>query len=72
MDTFYFLCCLWHSYFQNFAYLALVGLSCGLWDIVPRLGIESGLPGLGVQSYSTRNSREFWIFIFLLVSIFLF
>ena len=72
MDTFYFFMLSVAFLFSNFAYLAVVGLSCGLWDVVPRLGIESGLPGLGMQSYSTRNSREFWIFIFLLVSVFLF
>ena len=45
-------------FFLNiFIYLAVLGpscgmqsLSCGLWDIVPRPGIEPGPPALGAQS----------------------
>lgn len=35
-----------------FIYLAVPGLSCGMWDIVPRSGIEPGPPTFGVWSLS--------------------
>ena len=31
-----------------FIYLAVLGLSCRMWDLVPRLGIEPRPPVLGV------------------------
>ena len=31
-------------------YLAVSGLSCSMWDLVPWPGIEPGPPALGAQS----------------------
>ena len=33
-------------------------LSCGMWDLVPRPGIEPGPPALGAQSLSHWTARE--------------
>ena len=33
-------------------------LSCGLWDLVPWLGIELGSPALGAQSLNPWTTRE--------------
>ena len=48
-----------------FIYLAVLGLSCGLWtlrcgmwDLVPRPGIEPKLHAWGVQSLSHCTTRE--------------
>ena len=38
-----------------FVYLAAPGLSCGIWDLVPRLGIEAGPPALGVWVSATGS-----------------
>ena len=36
-------------------------LSCGMWDLVPRAGIELGAPALGAQSlHHHGSSRVFW------------
>ena len=37
---------------KNINYLAVQGLSCGIWDLVPQPGMESRPPALGVQSLS--------------------
>ena len=39
-------------------YLAAPCLSCGMWDLVPRPGIEPGSPPLGAQSLSHWTTRE--------------
>lgn len=41
-----------------FTYLATLGLSGGLWDLVPPLGIESHHPALGAGSLSHCTIRE--------------
>jgi len=41
-----------------FIYLAELGLSFGIQDSVPQLGIEHGPPALGAQSHSHWVSRE--------------
>ena len=41
-----------------FASLAVLGLSCGMWDLVPWPGIEPGPPALTAQSLSHRTTRE--------------
>ena len=41
-----------------FIYLAALGLSCGMWDLVPWPGIELGRPALGAWSLSHWTTRE--------------
>ena len=41
-----------------FIYLAVLGLSCGMWDLVPWPGIKPEPPALGVWSLSHRTIRE--------------
>ena len=41
-----------------FIYLALLGLSCGMWGLVLCPGIEPRPPALGVQSLSHLTIRE--------------
>ena len=36
----------------------MLGLSCGMHDLVPWLGMESGPPALGVQSLGHWTTRE--------------
>ena len=38
--------------------LAVLGLSCSRWDLVPWLGIEPGLPALGVWGLNHWTTRE--------------
>ena len=38
--------------------LAMPGLNCGLWDLVPWPGIEPGLPALGAQNLRHWTTRE--------------
>ena len=38
--------------------LAALGLSCGMWDLVPQPGIEPRPPALGVQSLTHWTTRE--------------
>ena len=38
--------------------LAMPGLNCGVWDLVPWPGIESGPPTLGAQNFSHWTTRE--------------
>ena len=37
-------------------YLAVLSLSCGTWDLAPRLGIKPILPCMGAQSLSHWTS----------------
>ena len=39
-------------------YLSALGLSCGMWDLVPWPGIEPGPPALGAWSLSLWTTRE--------------
>ena len=39
-------------------YLAVPGLSCGMWDLVPWPGIEPGLSALGAWKFSFWTTRE--------------
>ena len=41
------------------------GLSGGLWELVPRAGIEPGPPALGAQSLSSWTTREVPSFLIL-------
>ena len=38
--------------------MAALGLSCSLWDLAPRPGIEPGPPALGAQGLSHWTTRE--------------
>ena len=44
-------------FFKNI-YLVVLGLSWGMWYLVPWPGIESGPPALGAQSFSHWTTRE--------------
>ena len=46
------------SFFKIVIYLAAPSLSWGMQDLVPRPGIESGLPALGAQSLNYWTTRE--------------
>ena len=39
-------------------YMAMPGLNCGMWDIVPPPGIESTPLALGAQGLSHWTTRE--------------
>ena len=41
-----------------FIYLAVLGLSCSMWDLVPEPGMEPRPPRLGAQSLSYCTTRE--------------
>ena len=41
-----------------FIYLAVLGLRCSMWSLVPRLGIEPGPHALGAWSLSHGTIRE--------------
>ena len=41
-----------------FIYLAALGLSCSMWDLVPRPGMKPGPPALGARSLSHWTARE--------------
>ena len=41
-----------------FIYLTIPGLSCDMWDLVPRPGIEPRSPALGTWSLSHWTTRE--------------
>ena len=41
-----------------FIYLSALGLSCSMWDLAPRPGIEPGPPALGAQGPSHWTTRE--------------
>ena len=45
-------------FFFNYFYLAALGLSCSMWDLVPWPGNEPGPPALGAQRLSHRTTRE--------------
>ena len=44
--------------FYLLVYLAAAGLSCGMWDLVPRRGIKPRPPAMGVGSLSHWTARE--------------
>ena len=48
-----------------FIYLAALGLSCGMWDLVPWPGVEPRPPALGVWSLSHWTTRGSPCFSFL-------
>lgn len=39
-------------------YLAVLDLSCSMWNLVPRPGIEPGAPAMGALSLSHWPTRE--------------
>ena len=41
-----------------FIYLAVLGLSCNMWDLVPWPGIKPGPPALGARSLSHWTARD--------------
>ena len=41
-----------------FIYLAALGLSCGVWDLVPRPGIERGPLHWGAQNLGHWTTEE--------------
>ena len=41
-----------------FIYSAVLGLSCGMWDLVPQPGIEPRIPALGAWSLSHWTTSE--------------
>ena len=45
-------------FFKIFIYLAVAGLSCSMWDLVPRPGVEPGPPALETQSLDHWTSKE--------------
>ena len=45
-------------FFFFYIYLTVLGLSCGMWDLIPWLGIEPRAPALGVWSLSQWTTRE--------------
>ena len=45
-------------FFLIFIYLAVLGLSCGMWDPVPWSGVEPRPPALGARSLSHWTARE--------------
>jgi len=49
-------------FFLIFIYLAVLGLSCSMWDLVPWPGIKPKPPALGAQSPSYWTSREVPLF----------
>ena len=55
-------CLSWHVLFiylvMYFIYLAVLGLSCGVWDLVPGSGTQPRPLTLGVRSLSCWISRE--------------
>ena len=63
----YFWLCLFC--FLKILYLAMLGLSCSMWGLVPWPGIKPRLPALGVWSLSHWTTREVPIFFFFLIGI---
>ena len=51
-------CLLWRKIL--FIFLAVLGLSCNMWDLVPRPGIKPGPPELLVWRLSPWATREVW------------
>ena len=45
-------------FFNYYFYLAELGLSCSMWDLVPWPGIEPGPPALGAQRLRPQTTRE--------------
>ena len=60
-----FLYTLFLFYYLLFIYLAVLGLNCGMWDLVPQPGIEPGPLALGVWSLSEdlgTSLEPVWLF----------
>ena len=57
--------CFYLFILKIFIYLALSGLSCGIWDLVTRPGIELGHAALGAWSLSHWTTREVSWLLFL-------
>ena len=53
-----------YSLFLKIIYLAVPGLYCSMWDLVPQPGIEPRPPALGVQSLSHWTTTEVSEFYF--------
>ena len=47
-----------------FIYLSALGLSCGMWDLVPQPGIKPGPPALGVWSQPLDHQGSPWLLCF--------
>ena len=60
--------CFWLCVFCFFKilYLAMLGLSCSMWGLIPWPGIKPGPPALGVWSLSHWTTREVPILFFLI------
>ena len=41
-----------------FIYLVMMGLSCGMWDLIPQLGTEPRISALGAWSLSHWTTSE--------------
>ena len=54
---------------MTFIYLAVLSLSCSMWDLVPWPGIEPGAPALRVWSLSHWTTREVWAMTSCLVKV---
>ena len=48
--------CTFFSFFK--IYVTVTGLSCGMWDLVPRSGIEPRPQALGARRFSHWTTRE--------------
>ena len=51
------------NFFFMFIYLAMLGLSCRMWNLVPRLGIKPRPPVLGVWNPDHWTTMEVLILI---------
>ena len=60
----YICICLFKIFIYIFDLLVVLVLSCSLWDLVSRPGIEPGLPALGAWSLSHRPPRKSLPFVF--------
>ena len=43
------------KYLFLFIYLVVLGLNCGMWDLVPRPEAEPGFPALSARNWTTRE-----------------
>ena len=57
-SVFYFIPIVFNIYFYLFLYLAVPGLSCGLWDLVPWPGLTPRSAALGEQCLSHWTTRK--------------
>ena len=49
--------------YSSFIYLPALGLSYGMWDLVPRLGIKPPALGMSNVSLDRQGSPEFTVLI---------